>query len=296
MAIEGFPASTAFTLKRVRLHVSSLENSGLLFDSDGWALADLAVKSGKFSSIVPAGATAENDMAGRIVLPAFVDCHTHLDKGHIWPRSPNPDGSFMGALNQVGKDREANWSASDVATRMDFALRCAYAYGTKAMRTHLDCVSPQEDITWPVFVELREKWAGRVELQAACLTGIEQNRDKVWFQSLVKKVAAAGGVLGTVTYMIPDLELLLDDMFRAAMDHGLDLDFHADETDELDAISLRKIAEAAERFDYKGRILVGHCCALSRQPDDEVKRTLDLVSKRYISVVSLPMCNMYLQD
>jgi cytosine/creatinine deaminase len=96
--------------------------------------------------------------------------------------------------------------------------------------------------------------------------------------------------------MIPDLETLLDDMFRAAMDHGLELDFHADETEALDAVSLRKIAEAAERNDFQGRILIGHCCALSRQPDDEVKRTLDAVAKRNISIVSLPMCNMYLQD
>jgi cytosine/creatinine deaminase len=296
MAFEGFPTGTAYTLNRVRLHQTSLENSGLIFDHEGWVLADISVNDGKVSAINPVSAPAANDMAGRIILPAFVDCHTHLDKGHIWPRSPNPDGSFMGALGQAGTDRAAHWSADDVATRMDFALRCAYAYGTKAIRTHLDCVAPQEDISWPVFIAAREKWRGKIELQAACLTGIEQNRDKVWHASLVKKVSAAGGVLGTVTYMIPDLEPLLDDMFRAAMDHGLELDFHADETDAVESVTLRKIAEAAERNDYQGRILIGHCCALSRQPDDEVKRTLDAVAKRNISIVSLPMCNMYLQD
>jgi hypothetical protein len=30
------------------------------------------------------------DMGGAMVFPAFVDMHTHLDKGHIWPRSPIP--------------------------------------------------------------------------------------------------------------------------------------------------------------------------------------------------------------
>jgi cytosine/creatinine deaminase len=296
MAFEGYPTGTAYTLHRVRLHESSLENSGLDFDGDGWSFADVSVNDGKVAGIKSASAPTSNDLGGRIILPAFVDCHTHLDKGHIWPRSPNPDGSFMGALGQAGADRATHWSAEDVAARMDFALRCAYAYGTKAIRTHLDCVAPQEDISWPVFMAAREKWRGKIELQAACLTGIEQNRDKVWHASLVKKVAAAGGVLGTVTYMVPDLEPLLDDMFRAAIDHGLELDFHADETGAVESVTLRKIAEAATRNDFQGRILIGHCCALSRQPDDEVKRTLDAVAMRNISIVSLPMCNMYLQD
>ena len=55
------------------------------------------------------------DLDRGMVWPAFVDIHTHLDKGHIWPRQPNPDGTFMGALDAVGADREANWSAEDVA-------------------------------------------------------------------------------------------------------------------------------------------------------------------------------------
>jgi cytosine/creatinine deaminase len=291
----------SFELAQIRLHRSSLSEQDVAsqsfeFDSDGWVLADLTVGRGIVSSIRSAKLGAANSFGGRVVLPAFIDCHTHLDKGHIWGRKPNPDGSFMGALNAVGEDRSANWNARDVAARMDFALRSAYAHGTKAIRTHLDCVAPQETISWPVFSEMREKWRGKIELQAAALTGVEQLRDTAWFMSLADLVAKHKGVLGTVTYMVPDLDQLLDLIFRLAIERGLDLDFHADETDALDAVSLRHIAEAADRHDFQGKILVGHCCALARQPSDEVKRTLDAVAKRDISIVSLPMCNMYLQD
>ncbi|MER8391718.1 cytosine deaminase [Mesorhizobium sp. M1340] len=294
------PASGPYHLANVRVHQSLTPGLAAAFDADGFALTDIAVANGKISSIAahqrsntPAGAT---DLGGRIVLPCFVDCHTHIDKGHIWPRKPNPDGTFMGALNATGADRAARWSADDVARRMDFSLRSAYAHGTRALRTHLDSVAPQEEISWPVFETMRDEWRGRIELQAACLLGIEGVRDRKWFERLAKRVAAANGVLGVVTYMVPDLEELLDQVFAQAIKHGLDLDFHADETDDIAAISLKKIAEAALWNGFEGNILVGHCCSLARQPDLDVLDTLDKVAKAGLAVVSLPMCNLYLQD
>lgn len=294
------PENGWYVLANARVPVSLAPALAGGEEADGLVASDIAVADGRITGIAVRGRRPAPpraiDLGGRIVLPAFVDCHTHLDKGHIWPRKPNPDGSFMGALDAAGADRVARWSAEDVARRMDFALRSAYAYGTKAMRTHLDSIPPQEDISWPVFTEMRARWKGRIELQAACLFGIEQARDEAWFQKLVKKVAAAGGVLGAVTYMVPDLDELLDRIFRAAIEHGLDLDFHADETDDVAAVSLRKIAEAALWNSFEGRILVGHCCSLARQPDAEVLSTLDKAARAGLSVVSLPMCNLYLQD
>ena len=294
------PASGSYLLANARVHRSLTPGLAASYDADGFALADMAVTGGKISSIAARGRSKTPadaiDLAGRIVLPCFVDCHTHIDKGHIWPRKPNPDGTFMGALNATGADRTARWSAEDVARRMDFSLRSAYAHGTKALRTHLDSVRPQEEISWPVFETMREKWRGRIDLQAACLLGVEGVRDKAWFERLAKRVAAAKGVLGVVTYMVSDLEELLDQVFAEAIRHGLDLDFHADETDDVAAISLKKIAEASLWNGFEGNILVGHCCSLARQPDLEVLDTLDKVAKARLAVVSLPMCNLYLQD
>lgn len=294
------PDTASYRLANVRLHASLTPGLAAAFDGDGFALADISVADGRISSIVARGKSKPPvdavDLGGRIVLPCFVDCHTHIDKGHIWPRKPNPDGTFMGALNATGADRAARWSAEDVARRMDFSLRSAYAHGTKAVRTHLDSVAPQEEISWPVFETMRERWRGRIDLQAACLLGIEGVRDKAWFERLAKRVAAAKGVLGVVTYMVPDLEELLDQVFAQAIKHGLDLDFHADETDDVAAISLKKIAEASLWNGFEGNILVGHCCSLARQPDLEVLDTLDKVAKARLAVVSLPMCNLYLQD
>lgn len=294
------PSTGWYVLANARVHQSLTTGLTGEFDGDGFALADIAVTDGGISGISARGDRPKPpraiDLAGRIVLPAFIDCHTHIDKGHIWPRKPNPDGTFMGALNAVGADRAARWNATDVVRRMEFALRSAFAHGTKAVRTHLDSVPPQEEISWPVFEEMRERWQGRIELQASSLFGIDAGRDTGWLEGLARRVAAAKGVLGAVTYMVPDLDELLDRIFTHAIELGLDLDFHADETDDVAAMSLSRIAEAALRHKFEGKVLVGHCCSLARQPDAAVLATLDKVARAGVAVVSLPMCNLYLQD
>jgi cytosine deaminase len=294
------PTDGWYVLADARVHTSTVDSLAGHPDRDGFVRADISIAEGRLKAIAPRGdkpiPPRSIDLAGRIVLPAFVDCHTHLDKGHIWPRMPNPDGSFTGALTAVGTDRMAFWNSRDVERRMEFGLRSAYAHGTKAIRTHLDSIFPQEAISWDVFAALRERWAGRIEMQAASLAGVEAIRDGAWFARLADRVARAGGVLGAVTYMVPDVVEMIDRVVTEAMARGLDLDFHADETHEVDAVSLRLIAEAAIRHGFAGKILVGHCCSLACQPDDEALRTLDLVAQAGLSIVSLPMCNMYLQD
>ena len=236
------------------------------------------------------------DMGGAIALPCFTDMHTHLDKGHIWPRAANPDGTFMGALTTVGADRAANWRAEDVRRRMDFSLRCAFAHGTSAIRTHLDSIAPQDAISFPVFAALRETWAGRIDLQAACLVGIEGVDDTGPYRRTADIVADHGGVLGCVTYPMPDLKDRLLAFFRLAEARGLHTDIHVDETGDPSVATLRVIAETVLETGFALPLTVGHCCSLAVQDEAEWAPTLDLVARAGINVVSLPMCNMYLQD
>ena len=236
------------------------------------------------------------DMKGAMVFPAFVDMHTHLDKGHIWPRAANPDGSFDGALQTVGADRLANWTAEDVAARMDFALRCAYAHGTRAIRTHIDSIPPQDDISWPVFKELRARWRGRIDLQAACLVGCDAVGPETPFEHTADLVAEAGGVLGMVAYPAPDIEERVRYFFQLASDRGLQADFHVDETLDPTSETLRVIAKAVLELRFDAPVTVGHLCSLSAQDTAHAADTMDLVARAGLNVVSLPMCNLYLQD
>ena len=276
-----------FTLRNVTVPAALLARPGDLMTTD------LAISAGR---IVPATAGEVVDMKRAMVLPTFVDMHTHLDKGHIWPRAANPDGTFMGALTTVQADREAHWTAEDVRTRMQFGLRSAWAHVTCAILTHLDSIPPQHEISFPIFRELREEWSGMIDLQAVCLVSCENVGPDTHFPAVADIVAESSGVLGMVTYPVPDLEQRLRYFFSLASDRGLDADFHVDETMDPTSETLRQIAEAVIETGFEGKVVAGHCCSLSAQDEARAMETLDLVAKAGIHVVSLPMCNLYLQD
>jgi cytosine deaminase len=267
---------------------------------EGLVTVDILISGGLIEAVFPKGGAPDGvtviDLDGGMVWPCFVDMHTHLDKGHIWERKPNPDGTFMGALDAVHDDREARWSADDVALRMGFSLRTAFAHGTRLIRTHLDSLAPQHRISFEVFQTLRAEWKGRIDLQAAALFPLDLVDDTAFFRDLVTVVKESGGLMGGVTFPNPGLEGQLETLFRAAEEIGVDIDLHVDETADASVLTLKSIAEAKLRTGFSGTVTVGHICSLARQDDDTAARIVDLVAKADLAVVSLPMCNMYLQD
>ncbi len=300
--ISSVGGTQSFALRNARVPRCLIDGVATDVGADELCRIDILVSTdgvitsiGSVGSPIPLG-TYEVDLESNIVMPCFIDMHTHIDKGHISTRHPNPDGTFGGALQAVDEDRPARWSAEDVRRRMDFSLRCAFAHGTRCLRTHLDSMAPQHEISWPVFREMRADWRDRIELQAVCLICFEHVTDETFFNELIGTVAKSDGVLGAVADQTPDLEQWLDRIFRAAMDRGLDLDFHADETGDPESNALRAIADKALEYRFEGRITVGHCCSLSRKPTDEILHVLDRVAQARLAIVSLPMCNMYLQD
>jgi cytosine deaminase len=262
---------------------------------------DIHVEDGRISELLPAGGVLSpganvHDMDGGLVLPAFVDMHTHIDKGHIWPRRPNPDGTWMGALLTVDTDRTGRWATADVERRMEFSLRCAYAHGTAALRTHLDSIPPQHDISWDLFERMRERWAGRIELQAVSIISPDVMLDPAQLDAVARRTKAARGILGGAILSHPQSRQAMLAIVDKAASLGLDLDAHVDETLDPASTSLLDLAEAVLETGFDGKVVAGHCCALAVQDRTIQRQTIEKVVEAGIAIVSLPMCNLYLQD
>ncbi|TVQ10503.1 MAG: cytosine deaminase [Leptolyngbya sp. DLM2.Bin27] len=307
---ESLPSSlTHYWLQNARLPLACLEASvghktpiaalSAPPRSEDLVAAHLEIRDGRIAAIIPASQVLNPDLPAwdvhqGMVWPCFTDCHTHLDKGQTWFRSPNPDGTFESALKAIEADH-SHWNAEDLYPRMSFGLRCSYAHGTQAVRTHLDCLDGQEKTSFAVFDRLRQEWAGKIALQAVSLVPMDYySRPEA--SRLADIVAQYGGILGGVIYPQPGLETQIERAFELAEARGLDLDFHVDESLDPDAEGLRVVAETKLRRGFGGRVNCGHCCSLSVQSSDRAQATLALLKQAEISVVSLPLCNLYLQD
>lgn len=293
------PEGGSFRLRNVAVPATLLADPRSLGVSGEMARLDITIERRRVARLAPVSrdplAELDVDLDGGMAWPCFADIHTHLDKGHTWPRATNPDGTHAGAGAAVTRDRAAHWTAEDVTRRFRFGLACAFAHGAKAVRTHIDSHGSQGAISWPVFRALREEWAGRVHLQGVSLVPIDAYRDEAAMARTADLATASRGLLGASIRVVPELDLLLGRVFALAEQRGLDLDLHVDENSDVGATALERIAAVAQARRFPGRILVGHCCNLALQTPDIIARTIDGVAAAQISVVSLPMCNLYLQ-
>ena len=147
MTHSWFPSALPrdFWLRQAQVPAALLDRTSMSVDAEGLVSLDLWIADGRIAAIAPAGAAPAAsgiDLDRGQVWPCFVDGHVHLDKTQTWPRQANPDGTHPGAKAAVIADRAAHYSEADIEPRFEFGLRCAYAHGTAAMRTHLDSYWP----------------------------------------------------------------------------------------------------------------------------------------------------------
>ena len=304
------PEAKRYWIRQARVPVCFLPDAPKAdLDRDGATLVDLLIDYERIVAIEPAGAAASTelpaiDLEARHVWPTLIDMHAHLDKGHIVARAEIPGASFAGALQSTLEDRRRRWTAEDVKQRMEFGLRCAYAHGVAAIRTHLDSHEPdQAQRSWAVFRSARAEWADRILLQAVALAPIDAFGTP-YGRELADLVAASGGILGGVTratggvhgQLLDDIDSLLDTLFRLASERGLDVDLHVDESGDPAATALAHVASAVLRNRFKGRVVCGHCCSLAVQPEEQIWRILDICAEAGLAVVTLPTVNLCLQD
>lgn len=259
----------------------------------------LLIEDGRIAAIEPRapGGAATFDLDGGFVLPAFVDVHTHLDKGDLLAAGLRPERDLFTAVARVREDY-ASWTEAELRTRIGFALRTALAHGTRALNTYVDWPepgAPEGPLAWRVMQAMKREWAGRIELTMTSLASIDRLADAADAETLARNLAAGGGALGLFIYPGAPLQWL-PRAFDLAERHGLRLDFHVDEHLDPAVANIGHVARLAHERGFGARAVCGHACVLGVLDEAERDRLLDEIAASGLTLVSLPYTNLYLQD
>jgi cytosine deaminase len=140
--------------------------------------------------------------------------------------------------------------------------------------------------------------AGRIQLERAALVPQTAFEDAAQAHRLARHIAASGpgALLGGFIHSHHWTPSSARQLLLAAAEADLDLDLHVDEELNPAAEGLALVARTLREIGYAGRAVCGHVCALAAQPEAQALATLDAVAQAPITLVSLPITNLLLQD
>ncbi|MBT0993710.1 amidohydrolase family protein [Cellulomonas sp. DKR-3] len=266
-------------------------------------LVDVRVDDGRIVAVAPAGSVptddpqGELDLAGRVLLPGFVESHLHLDKA--WLGGP-PGGAGLAEAIAWTARRKAQFTVADVAERAGRVAELAVAHGTTSVRAHTE-VDPGVGLTGVLGVlEVAERLAGRLRVQIAVFPQ-EGLACRPGTSALVREaLRLPGTVVGGCPYVeaTPDdarahVETVLD----LAVEHGVPADLHLDLADGVDDprfLLAEHVARATAERGLQGRVAIGHVTTLAALGRDQRARVLDRLAAAQVAVTLLPATDLHL--
>jgi cytosine/creatinine deaminase len=232
---------------------------------------------------------------GQLVLPGLVDIHQHLDKSRTRALVSNPSGTLAGA-SAAYRALAPTITRDQMIARALRTVDACSAFGTVAIRSHTN-IDPQSGVRGiEAMVALRQRCADRMRIQLVAHVTSDATsmlpESEVWLRSAIDLgVDAIGGVPAFSDQPLAFMKLL----FEMAQRSGLPLDMHIDEHLDGSKLLFDELAQMTRAYGMAGRVVAGHCSALSAMPLDAALRTIDNLRDAGVGIVTLPAANLFLQ-
>lgn len=244
--------------------------------------------------------TAETtiDADGKLLVPAFIEPHIHLDKVNILDSVPkNVSGTLTEAIEIIW-DRKKKYTNEDVIERAGAVLDRAIMNGTLAVRTHIDIdtiggLKPLEGV-----LALRERYKDKITFQLIAFPqeGIIKNPgcDELLDKAMQMGCEIVGGMPAN-EYTPEDSLAHVKYCFDLAEKYDADVDMHVDETDDPFYRTLEMVADETIKRGWEGRVTCGHTCALAAYDDHYASYVIDKVVRAGLHMITNPVTNLMLQ-
>ena len=243
------------------------------------------------------GASTVIDCAGKLVLPAYVDAHVHLDKVLIRGELREHDGTLGGAIAAI-HERKRRYTVADVATRARQVIEGSVALGTTRLRSHVDVDTIGGLVPLEGVMAAAESCADIAEVRTIAFPQEGLLRDPGAYGLMEAALEAGADVVGGMPHWEMDEDSQREHVrqcFQLAERFDRDLDMHVDETDDGGVRTLEMVADEALRRGFVGRVCAGHLCSLAAAPHDYADRVIDKCLRAGISIAANPVTNLVLQ-
>jgi len=250
---------------------------------------------------VEAGAATGIDDAlscsGRLVLPAFIDGHVHLDKVLIRDELREHDGTLTGAIDSI-HERKRRYTVDDVRSRAQKVIEDSVRLGTTRLRSHVDVDTIGGLVPLEGVIAAAQECADIAEVKTIAFPQEGLLRDPGAFALMEDALEAGADVVGGMPHWELDEPSQREHVrlcFELAERFDRDLDLHVDETDDGGVRTLEMVADEALRRGYIGRVCAGHVCSLSAADHEYADRVIDKCARAGISIAANPVTNLVLQ-
>lgn len=256
---------------------------------------DIGIADGRIVEIARRIEASGNalDLAGRLVVPGFVETHIHLDKSCILDRCSAERGTLDEAIAQV-RQAKVRFTEDDVIARASNTLEKAIVHGTTHLRTHVE-VDPGiglRGFTGIKRVAEAYRWAVDLEI---CVFPQEGLLNSPGTEELMRAALADGAtVVGAAPYVDSNPRGQIDRVFEIAREFDADIDMHLDLGDSPEHMDLEYVCDLTERYRYGGRVAVGHVTKMSMLGPERFGPIARRLADVGVAVTVLPSTDLFL--
>jgi cytosine/adenosine deaminase-related metal-dependent hydrolase len=241
--------------------------------------ADLLIENGRIARIAPMidappGATVEEGK-GEIVLPGFVEAHTHLDKT-MWgmPWYKNEVGPRI--VDRIDNERATRRQLGIEPTRQS-ARQCIQSslMGTTHIRSHVDVDTDHGLGCIEGVMQTRKDYRDIVDVEIVAFPQSGLLCRPGTLELMDEAMKAGAEVVGGLDPCAIDRDPKghLDAVFALCQRFGRPLDIHLHEPGEMGAFSLDLICERTRALGMRGKVTVSHAFCLGT-PDSALVEPL----------------------
>ena len=258
----------------------------------GRGLADVEIADGAIAAIHGAGAAprraARVDLDGKLLLPAFVEGHIHLDKTH-WGAARLPHVAGRGVRERIAAERVARHHVGlPIEARAAGLIRALIAQGTTRLRTHVDIDNDVGLAHLEAILAVRETYRDWMDIQIVAFPQSGVVGEAGAADLLAAALRSGADLIGGLdpAGFDGDARGQLDIVFGHADRFGRGIDIHLHDPGETGAAELRDIADRTIAAGMQGRVAVSHAFALGMVTGGVFEETAERLARAGVAIMT----------